>query len=830
MAAIADADVSIDTSGNIRWTGAATTNRHTVLEFIQWLMLKQDDGQASGDDILDITVETPFNRSTDQIVALNWPFNIDDTFATHLYDGSVEQALDANNALGERWSGLEVLGPYEAGSYMILQAGRVLPAFWGTGINAPGGGSLVFSRHLVKSYEGGVKIDGGKITVLARVLSDQYRRFPVTLGTANSTAAIGNGADIFNTTADTTIAGWTSIVNTEGFQELNIDATGAAGQEFYSQWDIGSQTINNTYERAKWITQDAHEADATAGPPTGADFVIENGTIVGQAQSFIPLTGGEHLTEARANIKILADAGALTGNVYAELWDSDDLGTPEPTGGALARSENIPVSAFTTTYEETIFRFNRKDPTGVITTQQTGLALDNAEYFIVFRHDEGDASNNLSLQGQSTSSDATQSQADDTGAVWTGSLTDDIYVQVKSSPEIHGITGETFEGISVEVPYSAEGAAPVAEDDIAFWGTRIATDTYSGTFIEGEHVRIFANAGTTVKNGGQLLYDDAAGVMVIALDNITGNLAVNDDIVGVTSGATVNLTGSIVDDTLAGGTGLVLAIDDNGTTGEVYLQLISGSNPVSGSRIFAPGQVANYVDATTTINTRTLIPEFIGTSTGSNIIGAYGIGFDPDDVGESDLFLSLDNTSRQPPNNQTFTVSGLVGTEDRVLVTPRTGTAIDRGQWTLATALSGAATTSIVITTGTESLSTGEIPPDVPKIGTTAASNVRLRVQQDDGIYRTVPYTTWDTVTFGCTAQDFSGGTSASTDNNVFVAFIDVLATTDTESYTATYVTTRPLFVRVRDGGGTPIKTFESNSANFKATAQTVAATRTPDA
>ena len=101
MAAIADADVSIDTSGNIRWEGAATTNRHSVLEFIQWLQDKQDDGQAAGDDILDITVDTPFDRSTDQIVTLNWPFNIDDTFATHLYDGSVQQALDANNANGD---------------------------------------------------------------------------------------------------------------------------------------------------------------------------------------------------------------------------------------------------------------------------------------------------------------------------------------------------------------------------------------------------------------------------------------------------------------------------------------------------------------------------------------------------------------------------------------------------------------------------------------------------------------------------------------------------------------------------------------------------------
>ena len=38
-----------------------------MLEFIQWLMDKQDDGVAAGDDILDITVDTPFDRSTDQI-------------------------------------------------------------------------------------------------------------------------------------------------------------------------------------------------------------------------------------------------------------------------------------------------------------------------------------------------------------------------------------------------------------------------------------------------------------------------------------------------------------------------------------------------------------------------------------------------------------------------------------------------------------------------------------------------------------------------------------------------------------------------------------------
>lgn len=59
MAAIADADISINAAGDIRWTGAATTNRHSVLEFIQWLQDKQDDEQAAGDDLLDITVDTP---------------------------------------------------------------------------------------------------------------------------------------------------------------------------------------------------------------------------------------------------------------------------------------------------------------------------------------------------------------------------------------------------------------------------------------------------------------------------------------------------------------------------------------------------------------------------------------------------------------------------------------------------------------------------------------------------------------------------------------------------------------------------------------------------
>src|SRR3989338_7723953 len=342
MAAIANADVSIDTSGNIRWTGAATTNKHTVLEFIQYLMDKQDDAQAAGDDLLDITVDTPFNRSTDQILTLNSPFNIDDTFATHLYDGSVSQTEPT--LLGETlYSGLGIIGPVETGTeYMILQDGKVLPSFWGTGINPEASPSLVFSRHLVRSKYAGSKIDGQRITVLARELGDQYRRFPVTLGTGNSVAAIGNGADIFNTTADATIAAWT-ILNTEGFQDLNIDGTGAV-QEFYSKWDPGTRSINDTYERTKWISQRSHVADFTEGTPTGADFVVDDASTQGQAQAFVPLSGTEKLTEARFNIKI--GGGTPTGKLYCLLYDSDDAASQpaEPTSTALARSEPVLAS------------------------------------------------------------------------------------------------------------------------------------------------------------------------------------------------------------------------------------------------------------------------------------------------------------------------------------------------------------------------------------------------------------------------------------------------------------------------------------------------------
>ncbi len=924
MAAITDTDVSIDASGNIRWTGAATSNRHTVLEFIQWLMDKQDDEQAAGDDLLDITVDTPFDRSTDQIVTLNSPFNIDDTFALHLYDGSVSQTEPTIG--GETlWSGLNIIGPVESGTqYMILQNGKVLPAFWGTGINPEAAPSLVFSRHLVKSKFAGSEIDGQSILVLARELGDQFRRFPVSLGTGNSVAAIGNGADIFNTTPDATLAGYSDIINTEGFQQIDIDGNGVADgdNEYYSQWVKDTRTVNDVYERTKWISQRAHEADATSGAVTGTDYTVDNGTIFGQAQSFIPLTDvTEKLTEARWQLKI--GAGTPTGPLYCELWDSDDASPGVPTGAALARSENVLASSITSAYEEVIFRFNLFDPSDG-TDQSAGLDLGNVEYYIVLRHPTGAVGDYFEVDGSATSVDATQDRAEETGA-WAGSGTTDLNLIVQSCPAIHGIPGELMQGINIEVGYDGEAGTGLAEDNIVMWGTKVNYDTLvGGPFFPGEEVTFRAEGDSALKTGGHVLYDDGVDELVVSLDT-PGAAVIDDDdnIEGLISGATADINvagGAIEDENLSGGTGIVLAEDDNTGTGEIYLQVLTGANPVNNSRIrrddASGNPLADYVDATAVLNTRTVSPEFSGTSTGSNIIGAYGIGFDKDDVGASDLFTDLSGASRTPPNNVLFTVSGLISGQDRVLVGPRTGTSLDVGQWLVATALTINAETLLVVKTGTNTVPFPDLEENWPDTGI-GADNSRLRVERDDGIYKRVPYDSHDGVdtftlgtpvtgaidcdvtstsvftrqdagsfladgfengsrfttaafptsngTFTCESissdglamtvvgapltvetgdgnetftsdgWDFSLGTAgmdnAAVDQNAFIAFIDVLANAASEAFTGVHDTTdRDLIVRVRDGGATPIKTFEAQAAQFLSTPQTIAAVRTPDA
>lgn len=258
--------------------------------------------------------------------------------------------------------------------------------------------------------------------------------------------------------------------------------------------------------------------------------------------------------------------------------------------------------------------------------------------------------------------------------------------------------------------------------------------------------------------------------------------------------------------TWSGGTGRMLAIDSTTAGTKMWIQLMTGTAPGPGVTITGTTSSAT---ATTTGSPaeRTLSFPFCGVSTGSAIIGAYGFGIEALDLTASDKVFDLTNTQRIPPNYVTFIVGGIVSGEDYVLVGPAFGGALHEAQLTLNTSLSGGAETAVVVTAA--------IPSDTPATGT-------IRIQLNSGRYRRVAYTSWTGSTFTIGSADFSGD-PATAPKNVFISYIDKLAASTSEHFTSVYASDRNLFIRVRDGGVTPIKTFETlgtlGSAGGSATA-----------
>jgi hypothetical protein len=635
-------DFEVQADGDIRHVANTTT--YTVLEFHRWLQDLADDAVATGDDILDITDLTPSERSTDNIIRLNAPYNIDDTAAQFLYDGSITQS--GGDTV---YSGLVVVGAVETGTELqIIQNNAILTSYWGTGLNANAAANILL-RIMVKTRDAGADIDGKRIRVQARELGDTYSEFSATLGEGNSTAAIFTSVDLNNETIAGTIAGWT-ISNTEGYQLLEINGT-APAEPYYSQWDPGTQTINDLYEYAKWI-------------------------------------------------------------------------------------------------------------------QRRG-----------------------------------------------------------TSETIHGLNGFLFRGITGQFDYDGESNA-FTEDDIIAWGTSFAYDGETGAgLIVGDRVE-----NTTVGGAGTVVYVQDAGTtgtVVIARESFTATWADNNVITkvanaggGVLTAGSVTVAGAVSDGTASGGTAKLLALLDSGTTGTVWFQLLTGSNPVNNLPIYQQGDTGVRALVNGSITARTISPAFIGVSTGSAIIGAFGIGIKPSELTASDLLFDLTNTPQTPPNNVTFTVGGLESGEDRVLVGPESGGLLNTAQFTLSTTLSAASETAVVVGTA--------IPSDTPASGT-------IRVELDNGVYKRVPYTSWSGSTFNITVgpEDDFTGVNATAGNDVFISYIDKLADAATATFTSVFLSPRSLFIRVRDGGTAGdfegIKTFETTGTLGSAGGSTTAI-RTSDA
>jgi len=249
----------------------------------------------------------------------------------------------------------------------------------------------------------------------------------------------------------------------------------------------------------------------------------------------------------------------------------------------------------------------------------------------------------------------------------------------------------------------------------------------------------------------------------------------------------------------------MLATDSVSAPTKIWIQLLTGSVPADDEVMTGQTSSATVLAELTggSITDRPISAPFIGVSTGSALIGAYGVGVEYADLSNSDLLKALDDATYQPPNNVTFQVEGLEIGEDYVLVTPEDGSqGLDYDQFTLGTTLSASGEVAVVVGTA--------IPTDTPNAGS-------IRIVNDEGYLRRVAYTSWtgSIFTIASTAFDGAGETDSATSGNfVFLSYIDKLATSDTESFTVVFDTPRTIFIRVRDGGTAGdtegIKTFET--------------------
>jgi hypothetical protein len=227
----------------------------------------------------------------------------------------------------------------------------------------------------------------------------------------------------------------------------------------------------------------------------------------------------------------------------------------------------------------------------------------------------------------------------------------------------------------------------------------------------------------------------------------------------------------------SGGTALLLALDDIGTTGNLYCQKMTGDVPADNDTITG-GTSSATADINGTPVTRLIINNLMGTFTGSAFNPANkGITLEAADATTEDVFTDLLGATQSPPNNQ----QGVTNTATGNILTmfPWDGSAVDAvgdpdpefARLTLDTALTGAAETSVVVN---------------ETIPTWAPSSGDIRITLNSGLVRLVAYTSFTGSTFTIPSTDFSGD-NASVSNGVMPTGFDGTVSGGQASFTGVY-------------------------------------------
>lgn len=395
------------------------------------------------------------------------------------------------------------------------------------------------------------------------------------------------------------------------------------------------------------------------------------------------------------------------------------------------------------------------------------------------------------------------------------------YIQrIGTAETLNGRNAQLFTGVTLNFPYDNETGGPFVEDEIVAWGTQIPyTGEAGGPFTVGNVLL----GGTSGARGRIIYLDDngATGTMIVAQDAgavaFSNTETVTEYNNGTATGASAT-SGTVVTNTAAG-TAVLMALNDTGASGNLYLQRTRGVAPADNQRIFGATSNAECLVNGTPL-TRVINNQFVGNYTGSAYNPAnFGVAIDTSDATASDLFTDLLGATQQPPNNQQGSVTGGVA-GDYVTVYPWDGSSTDVNgdplptfaETTLTTALTAGVSATAVV---------ASIPINTPAAG-------YLRIERDsDGEYDLVQYSSWTGLTYTLVG---TAPSAASIGNNVMRAFVDRTWTTTgvPETYTAVQTGSNQVAVTLLRGGVNPIKPFKG-SATFGATGFTAAAQRIAD-
>ena len=359
---------------------------------------------------------------------------------------------------------------------------------------------------------------------------------------------------------------------------------------------------------------------------------------------------------------------------------------------------------------------------------------------------------------------------------------------------LQGENGELHRGVTHSVPYDLETGAPTtATNDKHVYGTLINTGAVgTGPFVVGEAVH--EDTDPPVWKGRVLGVDTVGPSLIVDIEFGTVG---TEAFTGQTSGATATATTSTAQ--LSAGEMKVLAFDDQGAAGVFYPQVTKGIAPLDNTLVYDATDHTDFYTLSANATERAVSTPFVGASTGSALIGAYGLGLEAADTAAADTYFDLSNTAITPPNTVTFTVSGFIS-GDYVLCTEDNGGDINFTQMTSdGTSLTGAAVDTVGVVA---------IPSDTPL---TAGTKGGIRIERADGLYSLHRYTSLDLTLdeFTIPSFDFSSN-NATHPFNVFVSYLDLVTALTSENFAYVYSSDRTHFVRVRDGGATPIKTAEA--------------------